>query len=240
LDVGSPGAWDVFYVYCPMVWKEKGSWKMLFTGCYSPRSMHFQVGLAQSQDGTSWTKFKGNPVLNSDHAWDLNRFQRHETEGWGLLVNNSRYYLFYNPVTRKPRQVGVAMSYDLISWEFLFPHAILPSEGFPWELGYMKYCAFPFEYGKYTYLFASVSDVNYSKSKIGLWRLIGSLPSTKGIEFLGYVLGTSGEWCKREVDTPFLVSDFSSDRLFCYYGGRSVRNEWTEGLALIKTQELAK
>lgn len=62
LDVGPVRAWDALYVYCPIVWKEKESWKMLFTGCDSPHNMHFQVGLAESQDGNSWTKFKGNPV----------------------------------------------------------------------------------------------------------------------------------------------------------------------------------
>ena len=240
LDVGPAGTWDALFVYCPIVWKEKESWKMIFTGCDSPNNMHFQVGLAESLDGIGWTKFKGNPVFNSRHAWDLNRFQKHETEGWGLLFNDSEYYLFYNPVTRRPRQLGVALSHDLISWKSLFPQAVLPSEGFPWELRYMKYCAWPFKFGKYTYLLASTSDVNYTMSKIGLWRLVGSLPSVKGIEFLGYVLGTSAEWCERAVDTPFVVSNVSSDRFFCYYGGRSVRNEWTEGVALINKQELSK
>jgi len=240
LDVGPAGAWDALHVYCPIVWKEKASWKMIFTGCDSRNNMHFQVGLAESQDGISWTKFKGNPVFNSRNSWDLNRFQKHETEGWGLLINHSRYYLFYNPVTRLPRQVGVASSQDLISWESLFPHPIVPTEGFPWELGYMKYCAWPFKFGKYTYLLASVSDAIYTKSKIGLWRLVGSLPSVEGIEFLGYILGTAAEWCKREVDTPFLVSDVSSGRLLCYYGGRSIRNEWAEGVALIDMEELVE
>lgn len=102
----------------------------------------------------------------------------------------------------------------------------------------MKYCACPLKFGKHTYLLASVSNADYTKSKIGLWRLIGSLSSVKGIEFLGYLLGTSAGWCERELDTPFLVSDLSTDRLLCYYAGRSAKNEWTEGAALINMPEV--
>jgi predicted GH43/DUF377 family glycosyl hydrolase len=240
LDVGRASAWDALLVYCPIVWRLKSSWKMIFTGCDSSNSLHFQVGLAESRDGIYWTKFKDNPVFNSRNDWDLNRFGNHETEGWGLLSDNNRYYLFYNPVTRLPRQVGVAMSHDLVSWKTPISHAILPSEGFPWETGHMKYCAWPFRFKEDIYLLASASDLNYFKSRIGLWRLVGSLPEVKSVDFIGYVLGTNSDWCRKEVDTPFVVFEESDKRPFCYYGGRSVRNKWTEGAAFIDMKELAK
>lgn len=237
LDVGSGKSWDALYVYCPIVWKEKTSWKMIYTGCNTSDKLHFQIGLAESQDGISWTKYNGNPVFNSDHDWDLNKRQNHETEGWGLLIDNSQYYLFYNPVSRKPRQVGVAQSSDLVSWKSLSSYPLLPSEGLPWDLSYMKYCVCPFKIEGKFYLLVSMSDKYYIKSKIGLYRLVGSLPSLEGLEFLGYILETSEKWCKKELDTPFVVCNPSGDKLMCYYGGRSIRNEWTLGLALINIFE---
>ncbi len=233
LDVGPRKAWDAFYVYCPIVWKEKQSWKMIYTGCNAPDKLHFQIGLAESQDGINWTKYKGNPVFNSEHDWNLNKYHNHETEGWGLLIDKSLYYIFYNPVTSKPRQIGIAQSSDLVSWKSLSCNPILPSEGLPWDLRYMKYCVCPFKIEEKIYLLTPMSDKYYFRSKIGLYRLVGSFPSVEGLEFLGALLDTSEKWCKKEIDTPFVVWDTSGDKLMCYYGGKSIRNEWTLGLVSI-------
>ena len=82
LDAGPKNSWDAFGVHCSIVWKEKTSWKMIYTGCNSYEEQHYQIGLAESQNGIDWTKFEGNPVFNSNHSWDMNKRQNHETEGW--------------------------------------------------------------------------------------------------------------------------------------------------------------
>src|SRR3972149_4659587 len=33
LDTGREAEWDSRGVYCPVVWQERGSWHMIFTGC---------------------------------------------------------------------------------------------------------------------------------------------------------------------------------------------------------------
>jgi len=237
LDVSPPGNWDSLYVYCPVVWKEGASWKMMFTGCDALDSSHYQVGLAQSSDGINWTKYKNNPVFNDLNPTSKNKFGQYETEGWGLMNDKTGYYLFYNTVTRKPRQVSIAHSTDLISWTPVSKNPVLLRKGFSWQLGYMKYCAWPFRQGKYFYCLASVSNAEYTKSKIGLWRIEGPLNSIRKVEFLGYVLERSAEWCTKELDTPYTIKDIESKRIHCYYSGRSSSGNWTEGLAFTDMEE---
>jgi predicted GH43/DUF377 family glycosyl hydrolase len=240
LNNGSPGSWNHYFVYCPIVWKEDNSWKMLFTGVDSPQKRHHQVGLAESQDGITWKEFKGNPVYCNNYPSTRNIHGQFETEAWGVLHERDRYYLFYNSVTTKPRQVYVAESADLKSWKPVSANPILLSEGHPWSLGFMKYCAFPFKHHDDWYLLAATSDLNYHRSRIGLWRLRDITFSAMGAEFVGYVLGTSHDWCKREVEAPFPIYDAGNKKLLCYYGGRSVQNIWTEGLAVIDVEDLAR
>jgi predicted GH43/DUF377 family glycosyl hydrolase len=228
VDVGSQGSWDSLWVYCPMVLTDQESWKMLFTGCDSPECYHFQLGLATSEDGIHWTKFAENPVFSSRDPHNVNMFGNHETEGWGLMQQDNHYFLFHNSVTRKPREISIARSRDLIEWEEI--GRVLSSSGLPWQLGYMKYCAWPFEHNGETYLLASVTDVNYAVSRIGLWKIEGSLDHIKHVQLLGY-LRDSSDWCRREVDTPYVLSH--ENNLICYYGGRDENNKWTEGLARI-------
>jgi predicted GH43/DUF377 family glycosyl hydrolase len=235
LDVGMPGSWDDWLVYCPHVWRDGASWKMIFTGCDSLDS-YFQIGLASSIDGIKWEKSRRNPIFSSCNSWTLNSLGKHETEGWGLLFDGREYSLLYNPVTRKPRQVGLATSKDLVSWQE-FPEPILPSHGFPWELGYMKYCAHVFKSKEGFYLLCAMSNMSYSKSRIGVWRM-SSLGKTRKKQFLGYVVDTSFEWCKMEVDTPFVIEDAGNRRILCYYGGRSKQNQWNEGLISIDLEAL--
>lgn len=241
LDIGPKGNWDSMFVYCPLVRKEKELWKMIFTGCDRHGSMHFQIGLAFSDDGTHWIKSEKNPVYSNSNTWTINSWGKHETEGWGLIYDGDQYSLLYNSVTRRPRQIGLATSKDLICWKEL-AKPVLPSEGFPWELGYMKYCAYPFRFQENIYILCAVSNMNYGKSRIGLWR-IDSFERAQYRAFLGYVLDTSPPWCHKEVDTPFVVLGKNEDeqcKLFCYYGGKSKQNEWHIGVVLLDLAALPK
>jgi predicted GH43/DUF377 family glycosyl hydrolase len=235
LDIGVQGSWDATHVYCPIVWKEANSWKMIFTGC----STHaFQVGLAISDDGISWKKSERNPIFGSCNSWTLNSWGKHETEGWGLFFDGHEYNLLYNPVTRRPRQIGLATSRDFVSWKELL-EPILPSHGYPWELGYMKYCGHIFKCGENRYILSAVSNMGYSKSRIGLWR-VSSLMHPREKQFLGYIVDTSTNWSEKEVDTPFVVEDAANHKVLCYYGGKSRRNNWYEGLVSVELEALCR
>jgi len=229
VSCGASRSWDVDGVYCPIVWKNKEAWNMIYTGI---NSNQYQIGIAQSNDGIEWFKSRYNPVFCSPVRSDASRFGKPQTEGWGLFFDDSGYYLLHNSVTKKPREIRVAHSQDLISWKSPSSTPLLASEGCDSDLGYMKYCAWPYKFLAHFLVFSAVSDKMYKKSAIGLWRIAGLLKSEKA-EFLGYVVKQRPGWHEREVDTPFVINDQQNERIRCYFGGRSPRNRWTEGVAFI-------
>jgi predicted GH43/DUF377 family glycosyl hydrolase len=234
VSCGSPEDWDADNVYCPVVWKEGKVWNMMYTGTLSN---HYQIGLAQSSDGLNWIKSPHNPVFSSSNRSNLNSFGKPETEGWGLLSDDSGYYLLHNSVTKKPREVYVAHSRDLISWKSLSNLPLLASEGNSLQLGYMKYCAWPYKLGKDFVIFSAVSNKRYTKSAIGLWKT-RSLVQTDKPEFLGYLTRQTSDWCKKESDTPFVVNNEETGDTLCYFGGRGKHHRWTEGIAYIQSSIL--
>jgi predicted GH43/DUF377 family glycosyl hydrolase len=227
VDIGEVSDWDARYVYCPVVWVEGNCWMMIFTG--SDSLDHYQIGVASSDDGITWSKSKHNPVFCDSDPDRKNAFGMPETEGWGFMKQNDQYLLLYNSVTIKPREVHVAESTDLFSWRRASSAPLLSSEGAPNDLGYMKYCAWPHPTGRRYLIFAATSNRSYTKSAIGLWKT-SSLLSDRPV-FVGYVLKATKGWCERELDTPFVMSDEEAGILRMYCGGRSRRNEWSEGLA---------
>ncbi len=231
LDVGNAGDWDALYVYGATVWKDQECWRMIFTGCDALNSSHYQIGVAQSPDGVQWSKSRDNPIFCDSNPLNVNIYGKPETEAWGLSGDKNGYYLLYNTVSRKPRQVYVAYSRDLISWKPLSSTPLLPSEGLPSQLGYMKYCGYSCRHGQHYFVAAAVSDKEYKKSAIGLWRMTSLVPG-KEKEFLGYILEAGDGWCRRELDTPFFIRNPNDVRVCLYFGGRSNTNNWTEGVAL--------
>jgi predicted GH43/DUF377 family glycosyl hydrolase len=231
LDVGGPTEWDSAGVYCPVVWQEDETWNMVFTGCNTEDPPQYQVGHATSRDGLLWTKSKDNPSF-CDVSLGKNRSGLPETEGWGLLKSGSKYLLLYNTVTIRPRQVYVAESTDLVKWMPSSSRPLIPSEGAPSELGYMKYCAWPHQTGSRILVFAATSNENYTSSAIGVWKIRDFSVDGKR-EFVGYLMRSGAEWCAAELDTPLTVAELmhSDGEVRVYYGGRGANNKWCEGLA---------
>jgi predicted GH43/DUF377 family glycosyl hydrolase len=62
LHGGAPGAWDAGGVQNIFVWIEDGTWYILYEASDDPPT-HYQIGLATSPDGVTWTKNAGNPVI---------------------------------------------------------------------------------------------------------------------------------------------------------------------------------
>lgn len=230
LSAGRGGDWDSQGVYCPVVWNESGKWHMMFTG-YN-REAHYQVGYAESDDGISWTKARDNPRF-CDSSLGHNKAGVPETEGWGLLKSASNYFLLYNTVTIKPRQIFVAKSTNLTDWAPTSSAPLIPSEGMPDDLGYMKYCAWPACLKGQLFVFVATSNESYSKSAIGVWEL-DSLDHNAKKGFVGYLMNPNENWCAAELDTPFVMENLKEpDQVYMYFAGRSTNNNWYEGLSTL-------
>ena len=64
LSSGPHGAWDDWLIEKVWVIKDAGTYEMWYTGQFQPGDANSMIGYATSADGTSWTKYAGNPVVD--------------------------------------------------------------------------------------------------------------------------------------------------------------------------------
>ena len=110
LDIGAGGAWDDSHVYGASVIYRNHRWYMYYSG-YG--ASHWRIGLATSEDGVSWTKHTGNPVLNigAGGAWDDVHASRPS-----VIYRNHKWYMYYDGYDGSHNRIGLATSEDGISW----------------------------------------------------------------------------------------------------------------------------
>jgi hypothetical protein len=105
-----PGDWDGNAVRKASVLHEEGGYKMWYDG------VNFfdqtQIGLATSDDGTSWMKYSDNPVLlGGPEAWDSSG-----EHAPFVMKDSGLYKMWYEGNNGTVRQLGYATSPDGINW----------------------------------------------------------------------------------------------------------------------------
>ena len=109
--ISPAGGWESLNLGEPSVLKQDGVYKMWYLGSSGtfPR-----IGLAESTDGISWSRYSGNPVLigGGTGAWD-----------WGgvggpsvLLENDTLRMWFHGGGEGTPIRIGHAVSSDGVHW----------------------------------------------------------------------------------------------------------------------------
>lgn len=197
--------WDRWGVRCPRVWKEGSEWKMIYTGGTSSSSSTWAVGLATSDNGTSWTKSGSNPVIGTPH------------EAWGITKVDSTYYLWAN--SGSPRTENLYTSTNLTSWTADGNNPIFSDD---------RYCADMFKVGSTYYLLivygmappagTSVFEL-YSDSSPTFYS------ASRTYEGIAVVCGDTDEWDDYAVDTAFVLTPditrviSTDDEFWMYYAG---------------------
>jgi hypothetical protein len=189
---------------------------MLYTGIDSDNG-NYVVGCAESVNASSWSK-RLAPIFHDSRLGS--------TEVWGFLERKDDYIVLYNSLTSPNcRQVYAASTKDFLRWT-VSEDPLLPSEGVPDDIGFMKYCADLTFQDDWYYITASTSNGFYTKNAIGLWR-------TKRLdeqpEYLGEIIQRDAEWKKWEIDTPRIVH--YNDKIRIYYSGRAEGRRWSTGMA---------
>ena len=228
LKLGPLGSWDDTRIWCPMVWKEE-VYHMIYSALDSKGII--QVGYASSADGIHWTKSVGNPVFN-DPTW-----AHDHTEGWGVIKVEETYLLWYNTLGGGvDREVGVAVSRDLINW---MPHSDSPVFASAHETDrHHQFCVFPFRYRDFYYLIVPSQGGSKNYTAFYLYRCKNPYFSEKDRECLKRILlpGRTGEWDACDLDTPFLITHsvarttFYKNQFWLYYSGEGGKDRWKEGL----------
>ena len=132
LRPGQPGAWDDYTTWTGSVFRDDGQWAMLYTGtARSERGLVQRVGLAVSDDLTTWTRHHANPVLEADHrvyeALDLEEW--HEEAWRDPWVIRDETGVLYALVTARSAGgepagrgvIGLARAESPEHWEVLGP-----------------------------------------------------------------------------------------------------------------------
>src|SRR3989304_5150226 len=106
-----PGGWDGGEAGLPAVLKDGSLYRMWDSGFAGSDD----IGVAESYDGLSWTKYAGNPVLSPAAGWESSH-----VFGATVLKVGGLYKMWYTGSDGTHYQVGYAEAPDGISWS---PHA---------------------------------------------------------------------------------------------------------------------
>lgn len=126
LGLGSGGSWDSLGVWDPSVLNNGTTYMMYYDGGTS--SQYIEIGLATSVDGITWTKYVGNPVLNtgSPGSWD-----NLQVSDPCVVFNGSMYLMYYSGNDGSIMRIGLATSSDGLAWTKYGGNPILSASS--WE-----------------------------------------------------------------------------------------------------------
>ena len=115
---------------CEVLWDEGSkTFRMWYTGFDGER---YAIGYAESEDGLSWTRYPGNPLLvGGTSQWDQ------EGVGFPAVIRiNGKYYMYFTILkharAHRDAAIGLAVSEDGLHWERLGP-VLLPEAAGEWD-----------------------------------------------------------------------------------------------------------
>jgi len=116
LTLGSEGSFDSFNIMSPMVVKDKGLYKMWYSGGPNREYTKYQIGYATSKDGLNWVKYPKNPVIK---AGERDNFLTTPTilrtaEGY-LLREESLFKMYFTG--NRENDLEYATSSDGVRWK---------------------------------------------------------------------------------------------------------------------------
>jgi len=142
----SASEWDRGFIYSPSVLFKDGEYKMWYVGVpYNGAPRH--IGYATSNDGVSWDKYEGNPVLSPAGGWEGSQVGYH-----CVIFHNGKYRMWYTGYNGSDIQIGYATSDDGINWTKYEGNPILEQIGSPSVL---------FEAGKYKMWYSGKGETHH-------------------------------------------------------------------------------
>jgi len=210
----------------PMVWKENGTWFMLYR-----YGNPLVIGLANSTDAVHWTRYEGNPVLTGGTGqWDDPSYG---LDPWGVIKVGSTYYLWYNSIGGGPlgRCTGLATSTSLKTWTKDVNNPIFQGG---------RFCGFSFKYEGYYYFLVSHYTVGGDYSQMELYRDSSPTFYPGSREYLGVAINYGpAQWDSHDQDTPTVLTDTiyrdsyvaSNNELWAYYAGE-YSGAWRTGMCI--------
>jgi len=231
LSPGGLGAWDSGGVSLgSVIWN--GTAFLMWYGGSNTTVSGGAVGLATSNDGISWTKYAGNPVLKRstfglDQSYMASPYViKLNTEYWMWYTGRNTTYPQPNSVAR----ILAATSYDGISWTKDPSPAITPSSNSTaWDSGSVYSASVIFD-GTNFGLWYTGTNQTYMLPQIGFASSPGGGNWTRSA--LNPILspGAPGSWDSAGVEQPSVI--VAANGFMLYYDGFSQSTGGRIGLAM--------
>lgn len=196
---GAAGTWESKNVEAPFVLFDGTEYKMWYAGFDGTK---LRIGLATSSDGINWTKYSGNPVLDtgSQGDWDQNN-----AFSPVVIYDGSKYKMWYAGSNDTNVRIGMATSSDGISWTKHSENPVLYDGGAgAWDDASIMTRAVIFDGENY--------KMWYSGDNGNLETQIGYAVSPDGVNWIKYsgnpvMSQTPGTWDSFSVRVPFVIYD---------------------------------
>lgn len=225
-----------------MVFKDKGSWWMLYRGRGCDNYRSYAIGLASSEDGLHWEKYEYNPVMKEVvDEWDGMQNREHRMfDPWGIIKVDGVYHLWFNSENPdRCRSVGLAYSKDLVNWKRDTNNPIFD---------YGRFCVFPFKWNSWYWLIVPSGGLSRKGDvRFELYRCKSPSFYRDEREFVSNILncGNDGQFDSMYIDTPCLLTkDIERDSFFndtpeLYYTGEGPgATFWRHGMANLNLESL--
>ncbi len=224
LSTGSTGAWDAASVYVSEVWKEGGTWYVLYMG--ADAAGNSKIGLASGSSLTSLSKSGSNPVLSADYTWEKSG-STHLLDCGPVWKVGSTYYFAYGTWMTAIRSVGMATSTNLTSWTKPNSTPIFTGD---------RYTCGGFVRGSHYYLMVSHYTAISQESDIELWRSLS--PEFTNPELVRIVAphNPGVSWQAKDFEMLSVIASdiekitYPNNKLYILTSGSDVNDVWSQGL----------
>lgn len=231
LRPGEVGAWDGFHVRSSAVVFTNGLYRLYYIGS---GNSGVQIGLATSEDGITWQKYEGNPVIKRGAAgtWDS-----HTVYHPKVVFDGSKFMMWYAGSDGAYVKGGLATSTDGVVWN-KYPNnpVLLPGVAGSWD----EYNVWPssgvvLKDGIFHLLYTGVNFANSSNSPIGLAISADGMTWEKGGVNPVLQSGPVGSWDHEGLGNGSL--HFDGNRFRLWYSAHDASDSWHIGYAESTTED---
>lgn len=253
-EKGKSGSFDSLMAYCPIIWREEGEARMLYTGyaAYNTGVGHaysYCTGYAAGRNEKELKRMKnGEPVFIGGFPWNKLR-----VEMWSTIKVKDIYYHWYSTMG-DAREIGYATS----SAKMTDFEDQSPAPAFGCGSGYKakRYCPCVFKHGSYYYIII-VEAKSRDDQRFAMYRSKEPTFLADEREYVRSVLFSHKEihWeAGGNIDAPFvLTSDINRDitgqkeviMLFSGYGempdtGKKYKEKGCEAIGMTVEEDVER